>query len=102
MNATVLSSLLPVVLLIAFGSVAGRRGWVGGGAARDLSNLIFLLLAPALLFRSMRTVRVEQLSLRPVAAYFIAARLIFAGTLLWRGFNRTAAVLALANTPATR
>jgi predicted permease len=97
-NASVLSSLLPVVLLIAAGYLAGRRGWVGGKAVRDLSNLIFLLLAPALLFRSMSTVHVEQLSLRPVAAYFIAAGLIFAATMLWRGFNRTAAVLALANT----
>ena len=98
MNASVLSSLLPVVLLIAAGYLAGRRGWVGGKAVRDLSNLIFLLLAPALLFRAMSTVHVEQLSLRPVAAYFIAAGSIFAGTLFWRGFNRTAAVLALANT----
>ena len=98
MNASVFSSLLPVVLLIAAGYLAGRRGWVGGKAVRDLSNLIFLLLAPALLFRAMSTVHVEQLSLRPVAAYFVAAGIIFAGTLFWRGFNRTAAVLALANT----
>lgn len=98
MNASVLSSLLPVVLLIAVGFFAGRRGWVGGGAVRDLSNLIFLLLAPALLFRSMSTVHVAQLSLRPVAVYFVAAGLIFAATMMWRGFNRTAAVLALANT----
>jgi len=98
MNSSVLSSLLPVVLLIAAGFVAGRRGWVGGGAVRDLSNLIFLLLVPALLFRAMSTVHLEQLSLKPVAAYFLAAGLIFAATLLWRGFNRTAAVLALANT----
>ncbi|MET0541987.1 MAG: AEC family transporter [Variovorax sp.] len=98
MNASVISSLLPVVLLIAAGYLAGKRGWIRGDAVRDLSNLIFLLLAPALLFRSMSTVHVEQLSLRPVAAYFVAAGLIFAGTLLWRGFNRTAAVLALANT----
>ena len=98
MSSSVLASLLPVVLLIAAGFVAGRRGWIGGSAVRDLSNLIFLLLAPALLFRAMSTVRVEQLSLKPVAAYFLAAGLIFAATLLWRGFNRTAAVLALANT----
>ncbi|CAN7338744.1 AEC family transporter [Variovorax sp. LjRoot130] len=98
MNSSVLASLLPVVLLIAAGFVAGRRGWVGGGAVRDLSNLIFLLLVPALLFRAMSTVHLEQLSLKPVAAYFLAAGLIFAATLLWRGFNRTAAVLALANT----
>ena len=98
MNPTVISSLLPVVLLIAAGYLAGKRGWIGGKSVKDLSNLIFMLLAPALLFRSMSTVYVEQLSLRPVAAYFLAAGLIFAATMLWRGFNRTAAVLALANT----
>lgn len=95
---SVLSSLLPVVFLIGAGFLAGRRGWVTGGAIRDLSNLIFLLLAPALLFRTMSTVRVEQLRLGPVAAYFLAAGLIFAATLLVRGFSRTSAVIALANT----
>lgn len=98
MNASVLSSLLPVVLLIAVGFFAGKRRWVSGVAIKELSNLIFLLLAPALLFRAMSTVRIETLSFKPVAAYFIAAGLIFAGTIAWRGFNRTAAVLALANT----
>lgn len=97
-NSSVVSSLLPVVLLIAVGFFAGRMRWVGGGAVRDLSNLIFLLLAPALLFRAMSTVQVQQLSLKPVAAYFIGAGLIFAATLAWRGFNRTSSVLALANT----
>jgi len=98
MNAPVISSLLPVVLLIAAGYLAGKRRWIGGASVKDLSNLIFLLLAPALLFRAMSTVHVQQLSLRPVAAYFVAALLIFGATLALRGFNRTAAVLALANT----
>ena len=97
-NSPVVTALLPVVLLIAVGWVAGRRGWIGGAAVRELSNLIFLLLAPALLFRSMSTVQVQQLSLRPVAAYFITAGLLYAATLALRGFNREAAVLALANT----
>ncbi|VWX61994.1 conserved membrane hypothetical protein [Burkholderiales bacterium 8X] len=97
-SSLVISSLLPVVLLIAAGYLAGRRRWVGPGSIKDLSNLIFLLLAPALLFRSMSVVHVEQLSLRPVAAYFLAAGLIFAATLGWRGFNRHGAVIALANT----
>ncbi|MDH6593525.1 malonate transporter [Variovorax sp. TBS-050B] len=98
MKSFVISSLLPVVLLIAAGYLAGRRRWIGGAAVKDLSNLIFLLLAPALLFRAMSTVRVEELSLKPVAAYFIASGLLFAGTLALRGFNRPGAVLALANT----
>ncbi len=97
-NSFAISSLLPVVLLIAAGYLAGRRRWIGGSAVKDLSNLIFLLLAPALLFRAMSTVHVEQLSLKPVAAYFIASGLLFAGTMALRGFNRTAAVIALANT----
>jgi malonate transporter and related proteins len=46
----------------------------------------------------MSKVQVQQLDFRPVAAYFIAVGLIFAGTLLVCGFNRRAAVLALANT----
>ena len=97
-NSFVISSLVPVVVLIAVGYLAGKRRWIGGGAVKDLSHLIFLLLAPALLFRAMSTVHVEQLSLKPVAAYFIASGLLFAGTLALRGFNRTAAVIALANT----
>jgi len=98
MNELVVSSLLPVVLLIAVGFLAGKRRWVGAGAVKDVSNLIFLLLAPALLFRAMSTVHVEQLQFKPEAAYFMASGLLFAGTLALRGFNRTAAVLALANT----
>jgi malonate transporter len=97
-NSPVVSALLPVVLLIAAGYLAGHRRWVGAHAIKDLSNLIFLLLAPALLFRSMSAVHFEQLSLKPVAAYFIGAGIIFIGTLLWRGLNRTAAVLAIAST----
>nr|WP_315430980.1 AEC family transporter [uncultured Albidiferax sp.] len=98
MNHLILSSLLPVVLLISLGWLAGHRQWIGAGSVKDLSNLVFLLLSPALLFRAMSQVHVEELNLQPVVAYFLAAGLIFAGTLLVRGFNRTAAVLGMANT----
>ncbi len=67
-------------------------------AIKDLSNLVFLLLTPALLFRTMSGVHVEQLDFRPVAAYFLAVILLFGGTLLVQGFNRRAAVMALAGT----
>jgi predicted permease len=66
-------------------------------ALKDLSNLVFLLLTPALLFRTMSQVRIEQLDFKPVAAYFLAVVILFGGTLLLQGFNRRAAVLALAN-----
>lgn len=98
LNPSVAGALLPVVLLIAAGYLAGRRGWIQPGSVKDLSNLIFLLLAPALLFRAMSTVDVGQLKFKAVSAYFIGSGLLFAMTMLLRGFNRQAAVLALANT----
>jgi malonate transporter len=94
----VFSALTPVVILIAVGFAVGRLGWIRAGAVKDLSNLVFLVLTPALLFRTMSKVHVQQLDFRPVAAYFIGVLVIFAGTLLVCGFNRRAAVLALAST----
>lgn len=98
MSQPVFAALLPVVLLIAVGWLAGRRGWMGAVAARELSNLVFLLLAPALLFRAMSNVPIAQLQLRPVLAYFIGSWLIFFAMLAWKGFHPRAAVLALAGT----
>ncbi len=98
MNPLVFVSLLPVVLLIATGFIAGKLEWIRAAATKDLSNLVFLLLTPALLFRTMSRVRIEQLDFKPVAAYFLAVIILFAATLLVQGFNRRAAVLALANT----
>lgn len=98
MDSPVFAALLPVVFLIAIGFIAGRAGWIRAGATKDLADLVFLLLTPALLFRTMSKVDVEQLDFKPVAAYFIAVVILFAGTLLVQGFNRRAAVLALANT----
>ncbi|MEO7401192.1 MAG: AEC family transporter [Polaromonas sp.] len=98
MPQLVFASLFPVVLLIATGFMTGRLGWIRAVAIKDLSNLVFLLLTPALLFRTMSGVRVEQLDFKPVAAYFLAVIILFGGTLLVQGFNRRAAVLALATT----
>ena len=98
MNQLVFVSLFPVVLLIATGFIAGRAQWIRPDAIKDLSNLIFLLLTPALLFRTMSQVHVEALDFKPVLAYFLAVIILFGGTLLLQGFNRRAAVLALANT----
>jgi len=94
----VIASLTPVFLLIGAGFLAGRRDWVRDSAVKDLSNLVFLLLIPALLFRTMSSVRFEQLDLRPIAAYFPAALLLLSGSIAWRGFNRASVVRALAGT----
>lgn len=98
MTHPVISSLLPVVLLIAIGFIAGRAGWIRAEAIKDLTNLVFMVLTPALLFRTMSTVHVEQLDFKPVAMYFVAAALLFAAMLVWQGATRRGTVLALAAT----
>ena len=96
MNHPVFQALVPVILLIAVGYLSGKRGWIGGGAVRDLSNLVFLVLAPALLFRAMSSVDLEHLEFKPIAIYFAAAILLFFGVLAVQGWNRRGTVLALA------
>lgn len=97
MHHPVLSALLPVVVLIAIGFLAGKRRWVSASAVKDLSNLVFLVLIPALLFRTMGAVHLEKLDLKPVGVYFLAAGTIFTAVLLWQGLSRRATVVALAS-----
>ena len=98
MNSIVLSSLIPVVLLIAIGVIAGRAGYIRAEATKDLAALVFTVLTPALLFRTMSTVQVQRLDFKPVAVYFAAAILLFGLMLVWQGATRRAAVVALAAT----
>ncbi len=92
----VASSLLPVVLLIGIGFAAGRLKLIRGEAVRDLSNLVFLVLVQALLFRTMATADLARLDLRSVTLYYIVAGAMFFALLLIRGLNSRSAVLALA------
>jgi len=90
--------MIPVILLVAVGYISARVGWIRTEASKDLSSLVFAVLAPALLFRTMSMVHLEQLDFRPLGAYFVAVLILFAGTLMVQGFGRRAAVLALAAT----
>ena len=92
----VVSALLPVVFLIAIGLVAGRAGLVRGESVRDLSNLVFLVLTQALLFRTMATSQVEALDFGPVAQYFVVAGALFFTMLAVYGGDSRASVMALA------
>jgi predicted permease len=98
MNPLVISSLLPVVILVAIGFIAARAGLMGASGIKDLSSLVFVILTPALLFRTMSTVHIEQLDFVPVASYFVAVAVVFVGILMSQGFSRYASVLALAAT----
>ena len=93
----VLSALLPVGLLIGIGFVAGRLRFIRAESVRDLSNLVFLVLAQALLFRTMSAVRIERLDFGAMSLYHGVAGALFFAVLVLRGFDSRAAVLALAS-----
>jgi predicted permease len=85
-----------VVLLIGVGFVVGRARLMRQESVRDLSNLVFLVLTQALLFRSMSSVHLERLDMRPVFQYFLAAAVLFFAMLMVYGRDSRASVLALA------
>ena len=97
MNSPVFASLIPVILCIGAGFLAARLGWVRAPAIKDLSNLVFLVLTPALLFRTMGAVRVQELDFQPVALYFLATALIFGVSMVLGGFSTRSAARGLAN-----
>lgn len=98
MESPALTALTPVVLLIVLGFIAAKADWIRASAVKDLSNLVFYVLTPALLFRTMSTVKVGDLDFSPIVLYFLAAGIIFAGTMLVFGFNTLAAARALGHT----
>lgn len=93
-----LAALLPVVLIILSGVVAAKVGWIRQVAVRDLAQLVFYVLTPALLFRTMAGVQIATLDFKPIGVYFLAAGVVFVGTLVWYGFNTLAATRALGHT----
>ena len=83
--------------LIFIGFIAGRAKLVRPEAVRDLSNLVFLVLTQAMLFRTMSSVHLERLELRPVFQYFAVGAALFFAMLLAYGRDSRASVLALAS-----
>lgn len=63
-----------------------------------MSNLVFMVLTPALLFRAMSSVHIEQLNFKPVALYFVAVGILYTVVFMAQGHNTRAAVLGLAAT----
>ena len=92
----VISAMLPVIFLIFTGFIAGKANLVRGESVRDLTNLVFLVLSQALLFRTMSGVHLERLSLQPIFAYFAVAAALFGVMLVVYGRDSRASVLALA------
>lgn len=98
MGFSILGALLPVMLVIATGWLAVRLEWVRQSAIKDITNVVFMVLLPALLFRTMATVTVSDLDFYPVGIYFLAIALVFGGTIAIYGLKTWSAARALAHT----
>jgi malonate transporter and related proteins len=96
MDHPVLAALLPVVILIAIGFIAGRAGFMSENSTKDLSKLVFTIFLPPMLFRTMVNVQPENLQGKPLLAYLLGMALMYAVMFLAAGRNRRAAVLGLA------
>lgn len=97
MGLSILGALLPVMLVVGIGWAVARRGWVTQPSVKDISNLLFFVLLPALLFRTMANVSVSELDFAPVGIYFLATFIVFGGTLAVYGFRTMAAARGLAH-----
>jgi malonate transporter and related proteins len=96
MDHPVVSALVPVVILIAIGFIAGRAGLMPANSVKDLSKLVFTIFLPPMLFRTMVNVHPENLQGKPLVAYLLGMALMYALMFFAAGRNRRAAVLALA------
>lgn len=96
MSHPVFAALVPVVILIAIGFIAGRAGFMPANSTKDLSKLVFTIFLPPMLFRTMVNVHPENLQGKPLLAYVIGMALMYAVMFFAAGRNRKAAVLGLA------
>jgi malonate transporter and related proteins len=96
MSHPVFAALLPVVILIAIGFIAGRAGFMPANSTKDLSKLVFTIFLPPMLFRTMVNVHPENLQGKPLVAYLLGMALMYAVMFFAAGRNRRAAVLGLA------
>jgi predicted permease len=66
--SSVLTTILPVFGLIALGFICARTGFIGPAAGPGLSQVVFNLAMPALLFRTVATIDQQSLSPWPLWA----------------------------------
>ena len=64
--SSVLTTILPVFGLIALGFICARTRFIGAAAGQGLSQVVFNLAMPALLFRTVATIDQQSLSPWPL------------------------------------
>lgn len=79
--SSVLTTILPVFGLIALGFICARTGFIGPAAGQGLSQVVFNLAMPALLFRTVAVIDQQSLSPWPLwAALFGGIAVVWIAT----------------------
>lgn len=94
----IVHALIPVIVLIASGYLAGHWRWVGEQGLKDIAKLAFNLLAPALLFRTLSQVHLSELDLGPVILYHSLTALWLTLWVAVHGFTHRGCIRALGAT----
>ena len=90
-------SLAPVFVLIAAGAMAARMAWITKATIGELSNLVFFVFMPGLLFRTMSKAHWDALDFSPALTYLGVVLSVFAALWWWRGRTVSAVTLALSS-----
>ncbi|HUS96319.1 MAG TPA: AEC family transporter, partial [Hyphomicrobiaceae bacterium] len=90
----VLTTVAPIFGLIALGTIAGRRGWLGVDAGQGLTEFVLYVAVPALLFRTLAVI--DSHAVIPfglMLSYYgaLAAIWLFAALVTWVVLRRPAA-----------
>ncbi|MGE0240143.1 MAG: AEC family transporter [Parvibaculaceae bacterium] len=87
--SSILTTILPVFGLIALGFVCARARFIGAAAGQGLSQVVFSLAMPALLFRTVATIDQQSLSPWPLwAALFGGIAIVWAVTTVIAGTTK--------------
>lgn len=82
MTATVLTALMPVVLLILLGAVLQRWQFLDEGFWLQCERLVYFILLPSLLFHGLATAQLEALPVRGMAWTLALSTLALAALVL--------------------
>jgi len=94
----IFNALLPVIFMIACGYLAGKLRWVSDQGLKDISKLAFNLLGPALLFRTLGKVQLDELDLSPVMMYHVLTLMWFTAWVMIYGLTQHGCMRALGGT----
>ncbi|MBC7954726.1 MAG: AEC family transporter [Cytophagales bacterium] len=85
MFSVILLKLVAIMLMVAIGYAAGRKGWLGNNdPARVLSNAAFYIFVPALLFRTTSRIDFFTMPWGTLAAFFVPVVALMLAVYVWQ------------------